>query len=196
MLQRNSRDAGLTLIELIVTIALVAVVASIALPVFHDLVGNQQTKANSQSSANRTQFTNDWTASGFAPDSTGNVIIGGTVVASIAQDGSSNSQAVVTGQLDLASQGWNKLPSFMTGSTSSQTWSLSHPVLRWISNFGGYSYFTVADAQAAAASYLGADAATVNPDGSVSAGSGRGAVRFYNLLSDPEAGVANITTLP
>jgi prepilin-type N-terminal cleavage/methylation domain-containing protein len=82
----RQRDQGLTLIELIITIALVAVVASVALPVFHDLVTTEQAKADSQSAQNRNAFANDWISSGYAPDASGNVSIDGVAVASIAQD--------------------------------------------------------------------------------------------------------------
>jgi prepilin-type N-terminal cleavage/methylation domain-containing protein len=78
-----NREEGLTLIELIITIALVAVVASIALPVFHDLVAAEQTKADAQSAANRSAFSADWTAAGYAPAANGEVTVDGTVVASI-----------------------------------------------------------------------------------------------------------------
>jgi prepilin-type N-terminal cleavage/methylation domain-containing protein len=60
----SSRDTGLTLIELIVTIAMVAVVATIVMPVFHDLVTTEQSQADLRSKAAIERFCHDWKQSG------------------------------------------------------------------------------------------------------------------------------------
>jgi prepilin-type N-terminal cleavage/methylation domain-containing protein len=76
----KDKDRGLTVIELIITIAVTAAVASIVAPVFHDLVVAEQGKADTRSAAEAVAFTNQWTASGYTvQDGTGTYT--GTLVA-------------------------------------------------------------------------------------------------------------------
>jgi prepilin-type N-terminal cleavage/methylation domain-containing protein len=202
---RKTNDAGLTLAELLVVIALTAVVASLTMPVLINTLSTAQAAADARSQVNLTAFSNDWTTSGYTVNATANgfeaVDAHGTVVASIQGSASANGggggSAVVTGTLDLSTQGWGKLPSSMTGA-SGQQWNSTTSVLVWRQNFFGYSFMSVADAQALLSPYSSLSAVeqpVVNSDGSVSAGFGRNAVRVYHLLSNPETGVANITTL-
>lgn len=65
MLFHSSNERGLTLIELLVTVALVAVVASIAIPVLLNTVSTAQTKADAASAANTAAFTAQWSSAGY-----------------------------------------------------------------------------------------------------------------------------------
>ena len=67
-----SREEGLTLVELLVVIALVGVVASIALPILINTVANAQASADAQSTANRAAFSSDWSTAGYSVVANGN----------------------------------------------------------------------------------------------------------------------------
>lgn len=64
-------ERGLTLVELLIVIALVAVVAAIALPVISGVLSNAQNDASAVSDTNRADFARDWSAAGatFETDS-------------------------------------------------------------------------------------------------------------------------------
>lgn len=64
------KEEGLTLVELLVVIALVGVVASIALPILINSVSKAQTSADSATKLEVEKFARDWTSAGYEIDVT------------------------------------------------------------------------------------------------------------------------------
>lgn len=87
-MQKFRSEEGLTLVELLVVIALVAIVAAIALPILSGVLASASTKADATSADERAKFSKDWSQSGFTvtgDDATGYTAAdeAGTVIATI-----------------------------------------------------------------------------------------------------------------
>jgi prepilin-type N-terminal cleavage/methylation domain-containing protein len=64
-LTKRSTDSGVTLVELVMTLALIAVLASIAFPAYRITVDTVQQKTNQVSASEVSDFATEWVSEGF-----------------------------------------------------------------------------------------------------------------------------------
>lgn len=80
----SRNDDGLTLIELLVTLAVIAIVFAVAVPTFNGVLATASTNADTASNAIAARFTADWTQAGY------------TVINGTAYDPDGNTLATLT----------------------------------------------------------------------------------------------------
>jgi prepilin-type N-terminal cleavage/methylation domain-containing protein len=83
------KEEGLTLIELLITIAVISVVFAIAVPVFSNVLLTAQTQANTASDDARAAFAAEYGSATLSYDEATNLtsaVLNGTTIASISGD--------------------------------------------------------------------------------------------------------------
>lgn len=94
------QDEGLTLLELLIVIALAAIIAAIALPIFFTIISDAQVRADAASDRERAAFSMSWESAGYTIAHENGYMVAkgadGRIVAKIADKSGDSLNSVVT----------------------------------------------------------------------------------------------------